>query len=70
MQVRNGPPVRKHWPPPVGYPEVGIYHPRITGRVTGPLSVLSATEPAETEVRGTIGLPLLRSYVLANDARH
>ncbi|MEM1432823.1 MAG: magnesium chelatase subunit H [Pseudomonadota bacterium] len=53
-------------PPPVDYPEVGIYHPRIKGRVTESIAEL----PAHDAARGTVGLLLLRSYVLANDARH
>jgi magnesium chelatase subunit H len=54
-------------PPPVEYPEVGIYHPRLPGRV--------AQEPAELPmpsrpVRGRVGLLLMRSYVLAGNSAH
>ena len=51
--------------PPVHYPDVGLYHPRAKGRITERLDAL----PREG-ARGTVGLLLLRSYVLANNARH
>lgn len=51
--------------PPIHYPEVGLYHPRIDGRVAEDLARL----PAEGK-EGTVGLLLLRSYVLADNARH
>ncbi|WP_291295305.1 magnesium chelatase subunit H [Elioraea sp.] len=51
--------------PPVHYPDVGLYHPRATGRVAERLEALP-----RPGARGTVGLLLLRSYVLANNARH
>lgn len=51
--------------PPVHYPDVGLYHPRAKGRITERTDAL----PREG-ARGTVGLLLLRSYVLANNARH
>jgi magnesium chelatase subunit H len=51
--------------PPVHYPDVGLYHPRAKGRVAERLEALP-----RTGARGTVGLLLLRSYVLANNARH
>ncbi|MEO1467518.1 MAG: DUF3479 domain-containing protein, partial [Pseudomonadota bacterium] len=50
---------------PVEYPETGLYHPDIPGRVGEALEAL----PAEGSA-GTVGLIILRSYVLARDAGH
>ncbi|MFO0736484.1 MAG: magnesium chelatase subunit H [Labilithrix sp.] len=52
--------------PPKEYPETGLYHPHIAGRITESLDAL----PRPSEPRGTIGLLLLRSYILADDAGH
>jgi len=52
-------------PAPVHYPDVGLYHPRAKGRVTDRLDALP-----RQGARGTVGLLLLRSYVLASNARH
>ena len=51
--------------PPVEYPEIGLYHPRAKGRVVERADLLP--RPGS---KGTVGLVLLRSYVLANNARH
>jgi magnesium chelatase subunit H len=51
--------------PPVHYPDVGLYHPRAKGRVAERLDAL----PRHGR-NGTVGLLILRSYVLANNARH
>ncbi|HEX7719095.1 MAG TPA: cobaltochelatase subunit CobN, partial [Woeseiaceae bacterium] len=48
-------------------PEVGIYHPHMRDRVTDNLRALP--EPA-VPVIGTVGLLLMRSYVLAGNVRH
>ena len=52
-------------PPPVEYPEVGVYHPTLSDRVSESVDDLPSAGK-----QGTIGLLLTRSYVLANDARH
>jgi len=53
--------------PPADYPEVGLYHPRARGRVAERLDALPAgTRPAA----GTVGLLVMRSYVLAGDTAH
>jgi magnesium chelatase subunit H len=52
---------------PRDYPEIGLYHPRATGRIVEALDALPA--PAR-QVRGVVGLLVLRSYVLAEDAGH
>ncbi len=52
---------------PVVYPEVGVYHPRLTGRVSESSRDLpTAIRPA----RGTVGLLIMRSYVLAGNSAH
>ena len=53
-------------PAPVEYPEVGVYHPRIAGRV----SENAAKLPAPAARKGTAGLLLMRSYILANNTAH
>ena len=61
--------------PPVDYPEVGLYHPRmgstVAARLTENLTALPAPKPVKgTPIKGTVGLLLLRSYLLANNAGH
>jgi magnesium chelatase subunit H len=51
--------------PPVEYPDVGLYHPRAPGRVVERLEQLPPGGGA-----GTVGVLLLRSYVLAGNAAH
>ena len=60
---------------PVDYPEVGLYHPRmgnsVEARLTEDITALPAPKPAKgVPVKGTVGLLLLRSYLLANNAGH
>jgi magnesium chelatase subunit H len=50
---------------PVHYPDVGLYHPEVKGRITERLDLLPRRGG-----RGRVGLLLLRSYVLASNARH
>jgi magnesium chelatase subunit H len=69
-------------PPPVDYPEVGVYHPRMAGRLSedaatlpGPAAAAGPAAPAHSRPvapapRGTVGLLLLRSYLLGGNARH
>lgn len=51
---------------PVEYPEQGVYHPDIKGRVSAGIEAL----PARRDAKGTIGLLLLRSYILSGDTGH
>ncbi len=51
--------------PPIDYPEVGVYHPSLPRRISSDARSLRR-DPAT----GTVGLLMLRSYLLANDARH
>jgi magnesium chelatase subunit H len=58
---------------PLEYPEVGIYHPRMqspqaVGLMASTLDALPKV--ATTGKRGTVGLLLMRSYVLAGNADH
>jgi len=51
---------------PVDYPEVGLYHPKVPGRITTSLADL----PRPAEAKLTVGLLMLRSYILASDTAH
>ncbi|WP_448579681.1 magnesium chelatase subunit H [Thermaurantiacus sp.] len=53
-------------PPPQEYPEIGVYHPDMVGRMAETARCL----PAPAKPVGTVGLLLLRSYVLGRDAGH
>jgi len=50
---------------PIEYPDVGLYHPALPRSITESLADL----PRRGEV-GTVGLLILRSYVLAGNAAH
>ena len=52
--------------PPADYPELGIYHPRIKGRITDKVEKL----PVPKGCRGTVGILVMRSYVLAGNTAH
>jgi magnesium chelatase subunit H len=51
---------------PVDYPETGLYHPDLAGRITTDPGRL----PRPRGAQGTIGLLLMRAYVLAGDTAH
>ncbi|WP_194743675.1 magnesium chelatase subunit H [Thermaurantiacus tibetensis] len=51
---------------PAEYPEVGVYHPDMRGRMSESLRLL----PQRGGKAGTVGLLLLRSYVLGRDSGH
>lgn len=51
--------------PPEEHPDVGLYHPDLPHRMTEDLSELPRRGQA-----GTVGLLIMRSYVLAKDAAH
>ncbi|MBI1170422.1 magnesium chelatase subunit H [bacterium] len=51
---------------PIDYPDVGLYHPALPGRITTDAARL----PRPAKARMTVGLLLLRSYVLASDTAH
>ncbi|WP_088347923.1 MULTISPECIES: magnesium chelatase subunit H [Rhodomicrobium] len=50
---------------PTDYPDVGVYHPRLPGRIADRLEKLPVAGN-----QGTVGLLILRSYVLAGNAGH
>jgi magnesium chelatase subunit H len=52
-------------PPPLQYPDVGVYHPRMRGRIAAEPKALPSGGRA-----GTVGLLLMRSYALADNAAH
>jgi len=51
--------------PPIEYPEIGVFHPRMKSR----FSECAQDLPAQGR-RGTVGLLLLRSYLLAGNSGH
>ncbi len=51
---------------PIEYPDVGIYHPDIPGRITTNLKDI----PQAGKSKFTVGLLLMRSYVLSSDTAH
>ncbi len=51
---------------PVEYPDQGVYHPEIKGRVGAGVDAL----PRQINAKGTVGLLLLRSYILSGDTGH
>ncbi|WP_374942207.1 magnesium chelatase subunit H [Sphingomonas sp.] len=51
---------------PQDYPEVGIYHPAMKGRMADRLDAL----PIATATKGTVGVLMLRSYLLGRDTGH
>ncbi|WP_076511333.1 magnesium chelatase subunit H [Pseudacidovorax sp. RU35E] len=56
---------------PTDYPELGVYHPRMAGRIGDcatklPRPIALAGKP----VAGTVGLVMLRSYLLAGNTAH
>jgi magnesium chelatase subunit H len=50
---------------PADYPDVGVYHPRLKGRIAERAEAIPSRGKA-----GTVGLLVLRSYVLAGDTAH
>ncbi len=52
--------------PPVEYADIGVYHPRLKGRIAEAAERL----PELSGERGTVGILLLRSYLLAGNSGH
>ncbi len=52
---------------PILYPDTGVYHPRLKNRITDRSHQLPK---ARGEQRGTVGLLIMRSYVLAGNTAH
>ena len=62
---------RKEWrggvsKAPIDYPDCGLYHPDLAARITTNLADL----PRPAQVKATVGMLMLRSYVLAGDTAH
>ena len=56
---------------PLEYPEVGVYHPGAKQRISESLRLLpKASKKDGGGKNGTVGLVLLRSYLLGHDAGH
>ena len=51
---------------PIDYPDLGLYHPDLADRITTTLTDL----PAPAQPVATVGLLMLRSYILAGDTAH
>jgi len=54
--------------PPLEYPEVGVYHPRMDGRMADRVDALPRV--ATSGKRGTVGVLVMRSYLLAGNSAH
>jgi magnesium chelatase subunit H len=50
---------------PAEYPEIGVYHPRLKGRIADRVEKLPVAG-----TKGTVGLLVMRSYVLAGNTAH
>ncbi len=55
---------------PIDYPEVGLYHPDMADPEHGRITTDPARLPRPDGARGTVGLLMLRSYILASDTAH
>ncbi len=55
---------------PIEYPDVGVYHPRLNKRISDDPADLPDPRGDGEKPRGTVGLLLMRSYVLAGDSAH
>jgi magnesium chelatase subunit H len=62
--------------PPIEYPEVGVYHPRMGGTQTVTMAerlsedATALPRVATSGKRGTVGVLLMRSYLLAGNTEH
>lgn len=55
---------------PLEYPETGVYHPHAKGKIGDSTRLLAAAKKRGDGKNGTVGLILLRSYLLGHDAGH
>ncbi|MEL7370428.1 MAG: magnesium chelatase subunit H [Myxococcota bacterium] len=53
---------------PIDYPDVGLYHPRLPERIVSSLEDLPTLEASEHVA--TVGVLVMRSYVLSGDTEH
>jgi magnesium chelatase subunit H len=54
---------------PAEYPDVGVYHPRLPGRISDRADRIPRVEGARDDA-GCVGLLVMRSYVLAGNTAH
>ncbi|WP_295313161.1 magnesium chelatase subunit H [Roseobacter sp.] len=62
----TGWPAADEAPAPIEYPDAGLYHPDLAGRITTGIDQL----PAPEGYTATVGLLMMRSYVLSSDTAH
>ena len=55
---------------PVDYPDQGLYHPDLADPLHGRITTDPARLPRPSGAHGTVGLLMLRSYILASDTAH
>ena len=55
--------------PPKEYPDIGVYHPKMEGKISREAGGLPCIVP-EKNKKGTVGLIVLRSYLLAGNTGH
>jgi len=55
---------------PADYPEIGVYHPRLKGRIGERADRLPQPATTAATPAGTVGLLVMRSYVLAGNTDH
>ncbi|MFM8990915.1 MAG: cobaltochelatase subunit CobN, partial [Alphaproteobacteria bacterium] len=53
--------------PPAEYPDIGVYHPKMAGRISDQADRLPA---GPASAAGTVGVLVMRSYLLAGNAAH
>ncbi|MEM9637255.1 MAG: magnesium chelatase subunit H, partial [Pseudomonadota bacterium] len=51
---------------PIEYPDAGLYHPDLPGRITTDAAAI----PSPKDAQMTVGLLMMRSYVLSSDTAH
>ena len=62
----TGWPAADEAPAPIEYPDAGLYHPDLAGRITTGIDQL----PVPEGYSATVGLLMMRSYVLSSDTAH
>ncbi len=65
LAKRHGGADRLRVAPPVEYPDVGLYHPHLPGRMGTDLAALPRSRG-----KGRVGVLMMRSYLLAQNAGH
>lgn len=56
--------------PPQDYPDVGVYHPDLPARMAERIEALPSNGATPAAPAGTVGLLMLRSYLLGRDTGH